>query len=190
MAKRFVAIALLLLAAGCVASPVQLVEPKNRIIINKQYSVAPVVPWTSYSTVSDVTWTIDGPSLQSLVFVDGVKDGGPLFAGTEKKNMPKYRQGMTSIEIKDLFISTLGRYNYHQLKVRKLRPAMVDGVRGFRFEFSGTTKGGLNKEGFAVGAVKNDTLYLIYYWGTELHYYDKHRRDAERIVASLKFVKA
>jgi hypothetical protein len=189
MSKRFIAVALLLFAAAC-TSPIQLVEPPNRIIINKTYSVAPSVPWTSYSTVSNVTWTIDGPGLQSLVFVDGVKDGGPLFAKRRKKNMPEYRKGMTPIEIKDLFISTLGRYNYHQLKVRKMRPTMVGDARGFRFNFSGTTKAGLRKRGFAVGAVRNDMLYLVYYWGTELHYYDKHRRDAERIVASLKFVKA
>lgn len=190
MFKRITAIALLLFVTACVGSPVQLVEPKNRIIINKQYSVDPAVSWTSYSTASDVIWTVDGPNLQSLVFVDAVADGHRLFAGRQKKNMPKYRKGMTPIEIKDVFVSTLGRYNYHQLKVRKMRPTMVDGVRGFRFEFSGTTKGGLNKQGFVVGAVRNDKLYLVYYWGAELHYYDKHRRDAERIVASLRFVKA
>lgn len=189
MSKRLIAVALLMLAAAC-TSPVQLIEPPNRVVINKTYSVEPVVPWTSYSTVSDVTWTIDGPGLQSLVFVDGVKDGAPLFAGRQVKNMPTYRKGMTPIEIKDLFVSTLGRFNYHQVKVRKMRPTTVGGMRGFRFEFSGTTKGGLNKQGFAVGAVRNDMLYLVYYWGTELHYHDKHRRDAERIVASLKFVKA
>lgn len=188
MLKRFIVVSLLLFAAAC-TSPVQLVKPPNRIVINKTYSVAPTVPWTSYSTVSDVTWTIDGPGLQSLVFVDGVKNGGPLFANRRKKNMPTYRRGMTPIEIKDLFISTLGRFNYHRLKVRKMRPTKVGGVRGFRFNFSGTTKGGLNKQGFAVGAVRRNMLYLVYYWGTEEHYFGKHRRDAERIVASLRFVK-
>ena len=106
MRKRFIAVALLLFAAAC-TSPIQLVEPPNRIVINKTYSVAPTVPWTSYSTVSDVTWTIDGPTLQSLVFVDGVKDGGPLFNGRRKKNMPTYREGMTPIEIKVIHIPVM-----------------------------------------------------------------------------------
>lgn len=190
MFKRITAVAILLLATACVQSGIQLVEPKNRIVINKQYSVDPVVSWTSYSTTSDVTWTIDGISLQEMVFVDPVKDGGQLFAGIRKKNMPKYRTGMTPIEIKDLFISTLGRMEFHQLKVHKMRPTNVGGLRGFRFNFSATTKRGLNKEGFVVGVVRNDKLHLIYYWGTQLHYYNKYRADAERIVASLRFVKA
>jgi len=190
MFKRITAVALLLLVTACVQSGIQLVEPKDRIVINKQYSVDPVVSWTSYSTTSDVTWTVDGINLQEMVFVDPVKDGGQLFAGIRKKNMPKYRRGMTPIEVKDLFISTLGRMNYHRLKVHKMRPTTVGGARGFRFNFSATTKAGLDKEGFVVGVIRNDKLHLIYYWGTELHYYDKHRRDAEGIVASLRFVKA
>ena len=56
-------------------------------------------------------------------------------------------------------------------------------------EFLFTTEDGLLREGFTVGTKKEKKFYLIIYTGAKLHYYLKHKGDAESIVQSIKMNK-
>jgi hypothetical protein len=189
MRKGILILAALLFTASC-GAPIRLAEPNKRVTAAEVYSVQPATAWNRMGGYSTEQWTMDGTSLQSIVFFRGIADGKPMFRQAKDKTLPVFRSSMTPIEIKDLFATSMSRLDYQNLKVRKFRPAKVGGVNGFRFDFSLTTEGGLKKRGFAVGAIRNKTLYFVFYWGTRLHYYAKNRRDAERVIGSLRWAKA
>ena len=49
-------------------------------------------------------------------------------------------------------------------------------------------KNGLEKQGFALGAVIDEKLHMIIYSGTRLHYYPKLKDEVERLVRSIRMI--
>lgn len=181
--------AALALVASC--APYQLVAPPERVTISDAYSVAPQIEWSRANVMvwNDVEqWTVDGAGLELLMFVNKVEDGKPLFPVRHQDAMPVFRSSMNSLEVKDFFVASMAGLQAQRVKVRKLRPVQFGGVDGFRFDFSYTTKGGLEKRGIAKGAVRKGKLYMILYMGTRLHYFDKYKRAAEGVMRSVQFL--
>jgi len=42
-------------------------------------------------------------------------------------------------------------------------------------------------DGFVVGTVRQERLYLIIYSGAHIHYFDKRKDDAERVIRTIDF---
>jgi hypothetical protein len=161
-----------------------LVEPVKRDI-GSTYSVEPQISWSRSTQDKLEIWTIDGPSLEAIHFFDGIGDGQTLFAGqeTQKEKLPRFKKNMTASEVLELVAdsiiapgarSPIGP-NLKGVGVRatRLRPYKFGNHPGFRFELSFLSKEGLEYEGFVVGAIKDDKLYLICYSGTRQYYYPK-----------------
>jgi hypothetical protein len=64
----------------------------------------------------------------------------------------------------------------------------VGGEDGFRFDFSYVSEEGLNYNGIAAGAVRDDKLYLVMYIGTTLHYFEKYIEEVDYILKSIEFL--
>ena len=75
-----------------------------------------------------------------------------------------------------------------QVKATNLRPTQFGKASGYRFEYTYVSKHGLEMEGFAVGAVLHERLYLIIYEGTSQYYFQKHKLDVEKIIDSVSLL--
>lgn len=185
--KRAVVVAVAVLAAACASFG--RVGPGS-VDIAGAYAVDSPVAWNKSSEGKSEMWTVDGPDLQRLTFVNGLKDGDPLFEtkGDNADNMPRYDTAMTPLEIKELIEAGLRASGAHQLETYDFRSEPFGSLPGFRFDFSYALASGLENEGTVIGAKKDGKLYLITYTGTRFYYYGKHKDDVERLIDSIRIL--
>lgn len=183
-----VAAAVVFVLTGC--THYSLVPPNERISVANSFSVDTNVAWSMAKESGVVIWTADGPGLQELIFFPGIVPGAPLIKiqGQDSKKMPTYENTMTFLEIVDLVEATFSKLSYYKFEKQHLKPQVIGGEDGFRFEFNYVSKDGLDYTGFAAGAVKNQKLYLVLYTGTSLHYYGKYASEADYIINNLKIL--
>ncbi len=176
---------LALLVTAC--AEYSLVKPV-KVLIGGAYSVDAQIAWNKKTEGKTEIWTVDGPLLQELRFIKGIEDGDALFRAGAGKKLPPFKSKMTAIEIKELFEASLVHFGVARLKTLNLRPMSFGKVAGFRFQFTYVLNTGLEKQGFALGAVIAEKLHMIIYTGTRLHYYPKHKDDVERLARSIRMI--
>ena len=93
---------------------------------------------------------------------------------------------MSPFEIVELFRDTATEVGWAAFEHYDLTPAAFGDKQGFRFGFSFKSKSGLAFKGFARAMVDDNRLFFLSYWGTELHYFPKHEKDAEQLFDSLE----
>ena len=185
MARPATLFILALLITACVRY--SLVE-SEKVAIGDVYTVDAQIAWNRISEGKTEIWTVDGPLLQELRFIKGIDDGDALFRGGVGKKLPPFKSKMTAIEIKELFETSLAQIGVARMRTLNLRPESFGPVAGFRFEFTYARKDGLEKQGFALGAVIDEKLHMIIYSGTRLHYYPKRKDDVERLIRSIRMI--
>lgn len=195
--RRFGVLVVFFLVYGCATYAI--VGP-HRVDVGAAYSVEPRLEWNklekSFVTGPLEIWTSDGQRMDTLFFFTGVDSGAPLFArpgrggrASERADVPVFNADMSATEIAELFEATLSRLTGSTLsEMTNLRPATFAGAKGFRFDLAYTTRDQLERKGFAVGAVKDKKLYMIFFQGTRIYHYGKHLKEVEHIVASAKFL--
>lgn len=175
---------LIMMLTGC--ATYTLVEP-NRTEIGDLYTVEPQIPWSESTSDKTQIWTVDGPALQELRFVNGIEDSESPFVGLlEEEKSPKFRKGMTTLEIKDLVVDGLSIMGAYKIKMKKVKPFQFGVHEGFRMELDYVTEDGLEKSGLVVGSVIKEKLYVIAYTGARAHYFAKHKDHAEKIIDSIQ----
>jgi hypothetical protein len=170
----------------------KLVKGGQRQDLGAGLSVEPGRDWNRVVVEKYEYWTLDGIQLQNIVFVKGANDGESIVyrgraAGDETDTFPKYRKGMTLIEIRELIETTWARRGYHRFRVTEFGTAPFGDKAGFQIAFAFDTRDGLEMQGQAVGAIVAARLYLAIYTGTRIHFYARGERDFGRIVKSLRF---
>ena len=194
-----IGLAAALALAACM--PYGLVESQRRTV-EGAISVEPGIAWNKvrttladgwevFSTAPIERWTIDDERLEMLTFYAGIAEGEPLIRIPDEKDraQPVFRAGMTPSEIMDLFEGALSRATKRAVpEGRNLRPAMLGGIAGFRFELSYSLDDEIDRELAAAGAVKDGRLYLVTFQGTRLYHFPKYAPEFERILASWRFV--
>jgi len=136
------------------------------------------------------TWTVDGQTLDAIMFVAGIPDGEPIMrvAAVKSEELPRFRSAMTPNDIMDLFEATFQRSSKTAVvSTRNLRPVKLGDVDGFRFELSFSPKDDVDRDLSAVGAVRGGKLYIIAYHGTRLYHFNKYLPEFERILGSVRF---
>lgn len=181
--------------AAC-ATPITLITPERQNI-GGAFSVDPGGRWNRYGMpIYDgnvEVWTLDGLSLNALLFVTGTKDGEPIFtlrqsSGSRGEAPPPFRSNMSALQIKELFGATLTRaFGTTNVETSALRTSTFGGQPGFAFDTAWTGRDEVDRLGRAVGAVRNGRLYMIWFQGTKLYHYKRYLPDFERIVASVRF---
>ncbi len=158
-------------------------------------SVAPPRPWNRhrrflFADVPDVEdWTLNGPILDGMSFVSGLKSGRYLIRQrkSEDQQVPKFRSDMTPPEIAAMLESLYRvRGGAVDFRTLSLQPRPFVGYNGFQFDYEHLDGDELWRRGRAVGAVINGELYLILLDAARLHYYDATLADFEAVVASAR----
>lgn len=145
--------------------------------------------FTDIHTVED--WTENGPYLDGISFVTGLKDGKALVyqRSRDDRQVPKFRSNMTPPEIaamvESLFRVRAGAVDFTTLG---LTPRPFLGADGFQLDFEHLDSDEVRRKGRAVGAVIDGKLYLILFDAARSHYYAALLPDFEAIVASARRV--
>lgn len=182
--KQFAFVIVLATAlAGC--AQFNLVEP-TRTMIGDLYSVEPQIRWNSNKTGNYEIWTVDGPGLQRVQFVNGIDDNETMFRGKKEYEKLIFKKSMTASEVMDLFVASLTADGARKVETKNLKPSQFGSNSGFRFDLSYVNKEGLEYEGVVVGSVIGGKLYLISYIGTRAYYFAKYKAEVERIIQSIK----
>jgi hypothetical protein len=161
---------------------------------NGTLSVIPPRPYNrqrrdlSYYSVREVEeWTLNGPYLDAILFVTGLKNDRTLVyqRRTASQQVPKFRSNMTAPEIAGM-VESLFRVRGGTIEFRTLgiQPRPFLGYNGFQFDYEHLDGDELWRKGRAVGAVIDGRLYLVLFDAARSHYYTTVLPDFEAIVAS------
>jgi hypothetical protein len=156
-------------------------------------SVAPPRPWNRHRPIlfEDIRavedWTLNGPLLDGMSFVTGLRDGKSLIRQrrTASQQVPIFRSNMTPPEIAAM-IESLYRVRGGAVDFRtvSLQPRPFLGTNGFQLDYEHLDDDELWRRGRAVGTVINGELYLILLDAAKSHYFDATLPDFEAVVAS------
>jgi len=141
--------------------------------------------WSDVRDVED--WTLNGPYLDGISFVSGLKSGAYLIRQSKRadQQVPKFRDDMTPPEIAAM-LESLYRVKGGAVEFRTLglQPRTFLGTGGFQLDYEHLDSDELWRKGRAVGAVINGRLYLILMDAARSHYYATVLPDFEAIAAS------
>lgn len=190
--RRVAALAVLVVLTACTAY--SLVPVATTDVAN--FRVENDIAWNKAnklrveSTAPLALWTADGPALNYMLFVGGVKDGGYVLrqmGATETVNNLTFRNGMTATEIVELWEASMTKFNTTSIaKGSNIQPANFGGIPGFKFDFQYVAKDEVDRSGIGYAAVKDARLYLIFFSGAKLHHYPLRVENARRIMETAK----
>lgn len=180
---------------GGFGSGYSLVRPRARAVGDGSMVVVPQQAWNRQSQVifDDVRqvedWTQNGPVLDSLSFVSGLKDGKSIVRQSRKadQQVPRFRSSMTAPEVAamlETFYRT--RAGAIDFKTTALAPRPFLGTSGFQLDFDHLDGDELWRRGRAVGAVVNGRLYLILLDASRSHYFAAELPEFENVVGSAR----
>lgn len=205
MLKRTMTLALLAAAlpvAGCSsvgnefgAGNYAYIPVKRVAVGNGAMSVAPPRPWNRkrarfFDDISETEdWTLNGPLLDGVSFVTGLKSGRFLVrqAKRDAQQVPKFRRDMTAPEIAAM-LESLYRVRGGAVEFRTigLQPRAFLGGQGFQFDYEHLDTDELWRTGRAVGVVIDDRLYLILVDAAKSHYFGDVLPDFEALTSSAR----
>ena len=137
-------------------------------------------------------WTLNGPLLDGISFVTGLKSGDTLVRQTRRndRQVPKFRSNMTAPEVaamlESLFRVRGGTIDFRTLG---LTPRTFLGQPGYQFDFEHLDSDEVWRRGRAVGATVNGRLYLVLFDAARSHYYNAGLSDFEGVVNSARLVR-
>ena len=132
-------------------------------------------------------WTLNGPLLDGMSFVSGLKDNKSLIRQrrTDNQQVPLFRSNMTPPEIAAMIESLYRvRAGTVDFKTLSLQPRPFLGTNGFQLDYEHLDSDELWRRGRVVGTVINGRLYLILLDAAKSHYWDATLPDFEAVVAS------
>lgn len=136
-------------------------------------------------------WTQNGPYLDGISFVTGLKDGKALVyqRSRDDRQVPKFRSNMTPPEIaamiESLFRVRAGAVDF---KTLSLAPRPFMGASGFQFDYEHLDGDEVRRRGRAIAAVIDGRLYMILFDAARSHYYSALLPDFEAIATSARRV--
>jgi len=174
-----------------------LVHIKEVRVGDDSVAVTPPREWNriSASLIQDIAdiedWTQNGPHLDGISFVTGLKDGKALVRqrSRDDRQVPKFRSNMTPPEIAAMVESLFRvRGGAVDFTTTSLAPRRFLGANGFQYDFEHLDGDEVRRRGRAVGAVIDGKLYLILFDAASSHYYNALLPDFEAIVNSARRV--
>lgn len=205
MTRRWIAlVAASLLVSACTAGSgvggsglFRLAQAEKEVKVgSNRMAVTPPREWNRLRTqrlFTDVRavedWTYNGPYLDTLSFVTGLKDGKSIVYQRKRdiRQVPAFDAKMTAPEIAAMLESYYRtRGGALQFAQTGLKPRDFMGYPGFQYDFDYLSGDELWRRGRAVGAVIGGRLYLILVDGTRQHYFDQVLPDFEIIAESAR----
>jgi hypothetical protein len=174
-----------------------LVRVKEVRVGDNSLAVTPPREWNRISAhvftdIRDVEdWTQNGPYLDGISFVTGLKDGKALVyqRSRDDRQVPKFRANMTPPEIAAIIESLFRvRGGAVEFTTTALAPRPFLGTNGFQYDYEHLDSDEVRRKGRAVAAVIDGKLYLILFDAARSHYYNALLPDFEAIVNSARRV--
>ncbi len=179
-------VGLIVLLTAC--STYNLIEP-GQVAICDLYSVKPGIEWSEVKKGDIRLWTVNGAELESIRFINDIREGVAIIDITEEKHETPFRPSMSETELVDAVVDAFSLSGAQQVEAKNLRPAPFGSLQGFRFELAFLNEDGLEKNGVVIGTIAADSLYLIIYTGARLHYFPKYAGEFETMIASIEIRK-
>ena len=164
----------------------------ERVEMGDLYTVNPGITWNARKDGDVVTWTVDGPFLQSVIFFNEIEDGDPIIPelhfgrSREDEEIQRFRSDMDFLEIQELIVATWANLDWHAIQTQNLRPAPFGPFEGFRFELECVSDTGLEYRGAVAGAVVDEELYIVAFRAPTIYAYEDYSRRFEAILASIR----
>ena len=136
-------------------------------------------------------WTQNGPYLDGISFVTGLRDGRALVYQRRRddRQVPKFRSNMTPPEIAAMIESLFRvRGGAVDFKTLSMTPRSFMGTNGFQFDYEHLDSDEVRRKGRAVATVINGRLYMILFDAARSHYYNALLPDFEALVNSARKV--
>ena len=158
-------------------------------------SVVPPRPWNRHRHIifGDIRevddWTLNGPVLDEVSFVSGLKDNRALIRQRWSANqqVPRFRSNMTPPEIAAMLESLYRvRGGAVEFRTLSLSPRPFLGTNGFQLDYEHLDSDEVWRKGRAVGAVIRGRLYMISLDAARSHYFTSTLPDFEAIVNSAR----
>ena len=174
-----------------------LVRAREVRVGDHSLAVTPPREWNKVSArvftdIRDVEdWTQNGPYLDGISFVTGLKDGKALVyqRSRDDRLVPKFRSNMTPPEIAAMVESLFRvRGGAVEFTTTSLAPRPFLGANGFQYDFEHLDSDEVRRRGRAVAAVVDGKLYLILFDAARSHYFNALLPDFEAIVSSARRV--
>ena len=180
---------------GGFGSGYSLVRARERAVGDGSMLVTPRAEWNRQSTIifDDIRqvedWTQNGPILDSLSFVSGLKDGKSIVRQSRRadQQIPRFRSSMAAPEIAamlETFYRT--RAGTIDFKTSGLAPRPFLGTTGFQLDFDHLDSDEVWRRGRAVGAAIDGRLYLVLLDGARSHYFNAALPDFEAVANSAR----
>lgn len=134
-------------------------------------------------------WTLNGPVLDTISFVDGLRNDKSLVRQyrSDDRQVPRFRSSMTAPEIaamlESLFRVRAGTVDF---RTTALTPRPFLGADGFQLDFDHLDGDEVWRRGRAVGAVIDGRLWLVMLDAARAHYYAAELPDFEAITTSAR----
>jgi hypothetical protein len=137
-------------------------------------------------------WTLNGPHLDNLTFIGGVKSGEPLVRHQRRsdwRQVPNFRADMSPTDIIGI-VETFYRVRGGSVSfdVKSVQPRQFLGGQGFQFDYERLGGDEVRRLGRGAAAVISDRLYMIVFDAAAMHYFPVGLPEAERIMASARLL--
>jgi hypothetical protein len=174
-----------------------LVRARSTSVGDGSMAVTPPREWNRVSSIwaiDDIRavedWTLNGPYLDSMSFVTGLKGGRYIIRQSKRdaQQVPKFRSDMTAPEITAMLESFYRvKAGAVEVKTTSLKPRTLMGYPGFQWDFDHLDGDEVWRRGRTVGAVVDGRLYLVLLDAARMHYFDAAAGDFETVVNSARF---
>jgi hypothetical protein len=190
--RRFVTIAAAaLLLAGCVTG-YTLVSPGSVAVSKGALKVHPSIAWNrappgAGGIAQEEDWTLNGPVLDAIMFIGGLKDGQAIVKQRAKddRKVPVFRATMTPPDLVSMIESAYRiKAGATIFETTGVRPATLAGQPAVQFDFRYVGGDEVQRRGRAVLAVIDGKLYMLALEAAALHYFDAALPEFETLVAS------
>ena len=194
--KKIFIISFFLILISCQSDKTYILVEPGKVEINKIYSVNTNMKWSQFQEreYNFLFWTVDGYTLQRIVFFKPLEDGQSLFDydslfTKENEKRPTFNSKMNKFEIKEFFENCIiWSREFTSFETTDIKNYKIGETEGVSFDIKAQNELGLNYKGFAVVGIKNNKLYSIYFIATEMEFYDRYKKEAEKIISSVKIL--
>ena len=194
--KKIFIITFLTILVSCKPDKIYMLVEPGTVEIEKIYSASTNKKWSQFQDheYNFLFWTVDGYTLQRIVFFKPIGEGRSLFDHDsfftkEDKKRPIFDSKMNKFEIKEFFENCIiWSKEFTTFETTDIKNYKIGDVEGVSFDIKAQNELGLNYKGFAVLGIKNKKLYSIYFIASEIEFYDRYKEEAKKIISSIKIL--
>ena len=194
--KKIFIVSFFLILISCQADKMYILVEPGKVEIEKIYSASTNKKWSQFQdrAYNFLFWTIDGYTLQRIVFFKPIEEGKSLFDhdsffSRENEKRPIFNSQMNKFEIKEFFENCIiWSREFTNFETTNIKNYKIGNAEGVSFDIKAQNELGLNYKGFAVVGIKNKKLYSIYFIASEMELYDRYKEEAKKIIFSIKIL--